>query len=73
MKVIILKIIKLYQKTISKLWLVINPHYGCRFYPSCSQYCYQSIEKYGVIAGLFRGIKRILKCNPLNRGGIDIC
>ena len=43
----------------------------CRFYPTCSHYCYEAIEKYGVIKGTALGIKRILKCHPYNPGGYD--
>jgi len=43
----------------------------CRFYPSCSQYTYQAVEKYGVIKGIYLGVKRILKCHPFHPGGYD--
>uniref|UniRef100_UPI002ED48F88 membrane protein insertion efficiency factor YidD n=1 Tax=Aminipila terrae TaxID=2697030 RepID=UPI002ED48F88 len=43
----------------------------CRFYPTCSAYFIQAVEKYGVIKGSFLGIKRILKCHPFNPGGYD--
>jgi hypothetical protein len=62
----ILCAIKLYQMTISPFW---GP--CCRFEPSCSQYCYSAIEKYGASKGAWRGIKRICRCNPWNQGGID--
>ena len=55
------------------MWGKINPRHGCRFYPSCSEYCVQAIEKYGVFKGVLKGIKRILRCNPFSEGGIDIC
>lgn len=60
------KLIKLYQITIS-------PLLGdcCRFSPSCSNYCYSAIEKYGAGKGLWMGIKRIIRCNPWNEGGTD--
>ncbi|MFO7667514.1 MAG: membrane protein insertion efficiency factor YidD [Desulfobacterales bacterium] len=52
---------------------VISPMIGpvCRFYPSCSEYAYVAIDRYGLIKGVFLAIKRILKCNPYNPGGID--
>ena len=43
----------------------------CRFYPSCSQYAVMAIEKYGVLRGGFKAVLRILRCNPLFKGGID--
>jgi hypothetical protein len=51
----------------------ISPTSGCRFHPSCSVYFSQAIEKHGTIKGSLKGIKRILKCNPFNDGGIDVC
>lgn len=66
MKTIALILIKLYQKTISR---VLPP--SCRFTPSCSVYGYQAIEKYGVIKGGWMAAKRIGRCNPFNPGGYD--
>jgi len=43
----------------------------CRFYPTCSEYTKQAIEKYGVIKGLWLGVKRILRCHPFSEGGYD--
>ena len=43
----------------------------CRFSPTCSEYTKQAIEKYGVIKGIWLGIKRISKCHPGNPGGYD--
>ncbi|MDP2864396.1 MAG: membrane protein insertion efficiency factor YidD [bacterium] len=64
---IILKIIKFYQ-------IFISPNFGknCRFYPSCSEYTCQAIERYGALIGSWKGIKRILKCYPWNPGGVDL-
>lgn len=44
---------------------------NCRFYPTCSSYTYQAIEEYGLIKGVFLGIKRLLKCHPFHQGGVD--
>lgn len=66
MKKIILLLIKLYQKYIS-IFLGKN----CRFYPTCSVYTYEAIEKFGIIKGIFLGIKRIIKCHPFHPGGYD--
>ena len=66
MKILALWLIRLYQRTISR---GLPP--SCRFVPSCSEYTYQAIEKYGLIRGGWLGIKRIVRCHPLNPGGYD--
>lgn len=66
MKTIVLALIRFYKQFLS-------PFLGsnCRFYPSCSQYTYQAIEKYGVLKGGWMGIKRIARCQPFAQGGFD--
>jgi len=62
-----IKLVKFYQKAIS-------PYKGrsyCNFYPTCSQYAVEAIEQYGAFRGGFMAFKRILRCNPLNKGGYD--
>ncbi|MEL7570899.1 MAG: membrane protein insertion efficiency factor YidD [Eubacteriaceae bacterium] len=66
MKLFIIKIIRFYQKYIS----AYTPP-RCRFYPTCSEYSIQAFEKYGFFKGLYLSTKRILKCNPLFKGGYD--
>ncbi|MBN2837627.1 MAG: membrane protein insertion efficiency factor YidD, partial [Fusobacteriaceae bacterium] len=44
---------------------------NCRFYPTCSCYGIEAINKHGAVKGLYLTIKRILKCNPFNDGGVD--
>jgi putative membrane protein insertion efficiency factor len=73
-KVIILKLIRIYQKTLSfdhGFFSFINSGYGCRFIPSCSEYTYQAIDKYGTLRGSYIGLKRIIRCNPFSKGGFD--
>jgi hypothetical protein len=65
MKKIILKILVFYKKYISR-------GNCCRFVPSCSEYAYEAVKKYGVLKGLWMGFKRILKCNRFSKGGIDL-
>ncbi|MBI3380224.1 membrane protein insertion efficiency factor YidD [Candidatus Gottesmanbacteria bacterium] len=72
MKSIFLIIIKTYQKYISESVIgryFLNDH--CRFSPTCSQYTYEAIGKYGTIKGLFLGFNRILRCHPFSNGGVD--
>jgi putative membrane protein insertion efficiency factor len=69
-----LKIIKIYQKTLSFDHGILSsffPQGFCRFNPSCSEYGYEAIEKYGVIKGGIKTIWRILRCNPMSKGGFD--
>ncbi|MDN0187798.1 membrane protein insertion efficiency factor YidD [Staphylococcus arlettae] len=66
MKKLFLGVIYLYQNFISPL----TPP-TCRFYPTCSAYTKEAIEVYGAFKGSWLGIKRILKCHPLHKGGFD--
>jgi len=66
MKTVALATIRFYKKFISPQ-LASN----CRFEPSCSQYTYQAIDKYGVAKGSWMGFKRILRCQPWSKGGYD--
>lgn len=59
-------LIRLYQSTLSRL---LPP--TCRFYPTCSQYSYEAIARYGVWRGGWLAVKRIARCHPLNPGGYD--
>jgi putative membrane protein insertion efficiency factor len=53
--------------------LILSPLLGprCRFYPSCSTYCAEAIERYGVVRGLARGAARLARCHPFHPGGFD--
>jgi putative membrane protein insertion efficiency factor len=56
------------------LWRkVISPTYGnvCRYYPSCSSYGLQSLQRLGVFKGLPLTLWRIIRCNPWSDGGVD--
>ena len=66
MKGVILLFIILYRKLLSPFL----PR-SCRFYPTCSAYTYQAVQRFGALKGLYLGIKRLLRCNPFNPGGYD--
>ncbi|MFH1112149.1 MAG: membrane protein insertion efficiency factor YidD [Patescibacteria group bacterium] len=73
-RVSVLKLIRFYQKTLSPDhgWgRSLLPRGGCRFHPSCSEYTYQAIDKYGVVKGGIISIKRISRCHPWQSGGFD--
>jgi putative membrane protein insertion efficiency factor len=62
----IIKILKFYKRFISPAL----PK-SCRFYPTCSEYAADAINKYGVLKGSIKSIYRVLRCNPFNKGGYD--
>ena len=66
MKNKIISLIRKYQRIPGRF------HYNCKFYPTCSEYTIEALEKYGTLKGLFLGFKRILKCNPFSKGGVDL-
>ena len=68
LKTWIIKLIRFYQKHIRCL---NSKDIGCKFYPTCSEYTIQAIEKHGIIKGIAMGIWRILRCNPFSKGGYD--
>lgn len=74
MRWFLLKIIKIYQKTLSpdSGWFSYKYPVGyCQFRPTCSEYAYQAVGKYGVFKGSFKALKRILRCHPWAKGGDD--
>ena len=58
--------IRAYQKLISPM---LGAH--CKYYPSCSEYAVQAVQRYGILRGLVLAGWRLLRCNPLSRGGFD--
>lgn len=63
MKKLMLAMIRFYRRHIS-------PHTpsSCRFSPTCSQYAYEAINKYGALKGGWLALRRLLRCNPFNKG-----
>ena len=71
---LVIKILKIYQKTISFDHGFLKHKYPfgyCRFKPTCSEYAIKAIEKYGIIKGGRKAVWRVLRCNPWNKGGYD--
>ncbi len=66
MRKLLIFFVKIYQRFISPAL----PK-SCRYYPTCSTYMIDALQKFGPICGLIMGISRILRCNPFVRGGVD--
>ena len=66
MKRILIKAIRWYQRYISPV-----KYTSCPYYPTCSNYGLEAIEKYGAFKGSILAFWRILRCNPFSRGGYD--
>ena len=67
MKRILIGMIKFYRKYLSGL----KRYSTCKYYPTCSQYGLEAIEKYGAFKGGLLAVWRILRCNPFSKGGYD--
>jgi len=63
---VLIKLIKIYQ-------FLVSPLLGnsCRYLPTCSEYCIESLKTHGFFKGLFYSLKRILSCHPWGNGGFD--
>ena len=66
MRHLLIALIRLYKLLISPL---LPP--ACRFYPSCSQYALEAIQKHGALRGSFLALKRLARCHPYHPGGVD--
>jgi putative membrane protein insertion efficiency factor len=66
MKFAVLSVIWLYQTTLSPLLPT-----SCRYYPSCSHYSQEAVEKYGVLKGIWLGVRRLGRCRPMGGQGYD--
>ncbi len=63
---ILIALIRAYKAVISP---VLPP--SCRYYPTCSTYAMEAIQKYGPVRGVWMGAKRISRCHPWHEGGYD--
>lgn len=73
-RLLVLKLIRLYQKTLSPdhgPFSALHPYGYCKFHPTCSEYGYQAITKYGLACGSFKAMWRVLRCHPWSKGGVD--
>lgn len=66
MKRVLMAMVRFYRAAISPL----RPP-CCRFYPTCSQYALEALEKYGALKGGYLSVRRVLRCNPFHKGGYD--
>lgn len=66
LRALVVLILRFYQR-----W--ISPAFGprCRYYPSCSEYAVQAVQRFGILRGLVLAGWRLLRCNPWSRGGFD--
>lgn len=75
MKQLFLQLIRFYQKHLNLDNPVMKALFltdaACRFHPTCSEYMYQALQKFGIIRGLHLGIRRIFRCHPFGTGGFD--
>ena len=67
MKYVLLWMIRFYRKYLSGM----KGGCTCKYYPTCSQYGLEAIEKYGALKGRALAVWRILRCNPFSKGGYD--
>lgn len=66
MKTALQFVIRLYKRVLSP---ILPP--SCRFYPSCSDYAHEALERHGLVKGVYLSLYRILRCHPFNPGGHD--
>ena len=69
---VLVAVLWLYKNLVSRpLHLVAGPSCGCRFHPTCSDYAVEAVKVHGPLYGLYLAARRLLRCTPLNPGGVD--
>lgn len=66
MRGLVIGLLRLYKQWVSPLL----PS-ACRFYPTCSEYMREAVEKHGALRGVWLGVKRLVRCHPFRTGGFD--
>jgi putative membrane protein insertion efficiency factor len=66
MQTLLIAVLRVYKRLISPLL----PS-ACRFYPTCSEYMMEAVERYGAARGVWLGLKRLARCHPFHEGGVD--
>ena len=66
LRLLVVAPIRVYQR-------LLSPAFGqrCKYYPSCSEYAAQAVERFGILRGLMLAVWRLLRCNPWSHGGFD--
>lgn len=57
--------------SVYKFWISPLVPSACRFYPTCSEYMFQAVEKHGAARGVWMGLRRLVRCHPFCEGGFD--
>ena len=66
MRELLIFVLRSYKKWISPMLPT-----ACRFQPTCSEYMVESVQRYGAVRGVCRGLVRLMKCHPFHTGGFD--
>lgn len=74
LRLVVLRMIRVYQRIFSLdhgIFRFLRPYGQCKFHPTCSQYAYTAVEKYGLTRGGWMAMRRVVRCTPWAQGGID--
>ncbi len=72
MRWILLGFVWLYSRLISPIWhALMGPQAGCRFTPNCAQYAAEAVREWGAFRGSLLALKRVCRCHPWSKGGLD--